>query len=279
MASSSHTRCRRGGFTLIEVLCSVVILLLMVTAIGRIYASTIRSYQETMKQAERDATARAVMDYISREISMAMFENPNVNTGALLSMRYQANTRTGNFGVEGADEVWFVSGGNESDQAHPRAAFQVVYFVANYVGLTEYATTNEAYRFGLFRYYQYPGAGNTFNVYYGGTAGLDWSVGATKSRAHGPIIENVRTFEIFAYADPNGTRKRDWNSKDVEPMFCMDIYLETMSEADATRAAQFAATLGQNHAKTVEFVESAVRRHYQRIYFPNKLSYYDGPFL
>ncbi len=275
----------RAGFTLIEVLAAVVILLLIVLAMGRIYASTTKAYQETMKQAERDAAARAVMDYIAREIGLAMFDNPNTSTNALLTMRYRANTMTGNYGLEGADEIWFVSANNNLRTNQPRDCVMRAYFVQNYNGLSN-APANAQYRFALWRDFQNVAyatnsSGIDWNVYVNDQDGLDWSgSGAsfpTRSRDD-LLLENVRTFEIFAYEDPFGTRVLSWDSRNPQPLFCMDIYLETFGEADAIRAALLAASLGPGDARTVEFAESAVRRHYQRIFFPLKAGYYDSSY-
>jgi hypothetical protein len=148
-----------------------------------------------------------------------------------------------------------------------------VYFVGNYNGLTD-APTNAQYRFALWQYFEYPASTN--DPYAGGPKGLNWPDSGTLPRSRRyPLLENVRTFEIFAYSDAYGTRVFEWDSRRPENLFCMDIYLETLSEADAIRAAQLAAKLGPNDTRTIEFVESAVRRHYQRIYFPNKFSYFD----
>lgn len=287
---STRTHIQRAGFTLIEVLAAVVILLLIVLAMGRIFASTAKAYQETSKQSERDAAARAVMDYLAREISEAMFEAAYTNTNALLTMRYEANTCTGNFGLEGADEIWFVSAANNLRVEHPREVVQTAIFVGNYLDIAD-APPNAQYRFALWRDFHYPQDNKFYwNTYYDGSGGLDWS-----GKEHSPptgkdyaksreniLLENVRTLEIFAYADPAGTRVYNWDSRGAsasssgnQPLFCMDIYLETLSEADAIRAAQLAASLGQDDKRTIEFVESSVRRYYQRVFFPHKFAYFD----
>lgn len=272
----------RGGFTLIEMLSAVVILVLIVLAMGRIYASTSKAYQDTMKQAERDAAARAVMDFLAREISQALFEKANNNTNALLSMRYRANTTPNVFGLEGADEIWLLTANNVMGPGRPpRETVMRVYFVGNYEGLDD-APPNPRYRFALWQNFQNINITNVSAAfpYSGGANGLNWYDGTTvlpKQRDH-LVLENIRTFEIFAYADSQGTRVFDWDSRDTQPLFCMDIYLETLSEADAIRAAQLAQTLGPNNTTTVQFVESAVRRHYQRIYFPNKFGYFDNDY-
>jgi prepilin-type N-terminal cleavage/methylation domain-containing protein len=272
--SARANRGARGGFTLIEMLTAVVVLLLMIMAVGRIYASATKAYQETLKQAERDAAARAVMDYLAREISLALFESSNANTNALLTMLYRANTTPGNFGLEGADEIWLLTANNNLRFERPREALMRVYFVGNYLGVTN-PPPNARYRFALWQNFEHPAAIST-DPYAGGQEGLRWPDSGTLPRSRRyPLLENVRTFEIFAYSDADGTRVFEWDSRRPENLFCMDIYLETLSEADAIRAAQLAATLGPNHTRTIDFVESAVRRHYQRIYFPNKFSYFD----
>lgn len=275
------------GFTLIEVMASVVILLLIVLSMGKIFASTTKAYQETNKQAERDAAARAAMDFMTREPSAALFENPQSNPNALLTMRYEAPEKGRiNFGFD-SDEIWFVSGSSDFGvETNVREGVQITYFIQNYEGLTD-APENAKYRYALWRDSQAPKHGLFWNSYMEGQAGLDWS-GSKGSLPSGPgnartrravLLENVRTFEVFAYSDENGTRVSNWDSRGVgglQPLFCMDIYLETMSEADAIRAAALAEAFKNPKAEAVvDFVESAVRRYYQRIYFPNKFAFFD----
>ncbi|MCO5068016.1 MAG: prepilin-type N-terminal cleavage/methylation domain-containing protein [Kiritimatiellae bacterium] len=285
MASTIRAKKRRSGFTLIEVLAAVVILLLIVLAMGRIFAATTKAYRNTNKQVERDASARAVMDFIVREISEAMFDAAFNNTNAALSMRYRADTCKDNFGVEGADEIWFVSANNRLRSDKPREGVQTVFFVQNYENLTN-APPNARFRFGLWRSTRYPTSPYPWQSAYDKTQGLKWSGDSEGSSAQKQrndlLLENVRTFEIFAYTNPEGTGERtyNWDSTGTsrygaQDLFCMDIYLETLSEADAILAAQMAASLGPNEKRTVEFVESSVRRYYQRIYFPNKRGYFD----
>lgn len=292
-------RCGSAGFTLIEILCAMAILLLIMVAMGRIYASSTKAYSESMKQVERDSAARAVMDYIAREISMSMFENPNVNTNAMLTMRYKANTFKNNFGLEGADELWFVAGSGDPSSSSPRHAQQIVYYMTNSVSDSP-PPANAQFRYRLQRgVYEAPSTQSVggvwsgyYDTYYAGTNGRDWagtigaSASAPKPGVARPVMDNIRTFEVFVYTNATGktvsrTSNGDiyWDSREPTSLFCIDLYLETMSDAAATKAALLAATLGPNNARTIEFVESSVRRHYQRVYFPNKMAYYDQPFL
>lgn len=286
MVSTIKRARRRTGFTLIEVLAAVVIMLLIVLAMGRIFASTTKAYKNTNKQAERDAAARAVMDFIAREVSQAMYEAAFRSTNALLSMRYRADTCKDNFGLEGADEIWFLAANNRLKEDRPRELVQTVFFVQNYEGLSVNVPPNAKYRFGLWRRTRYPTSPYPWHGAYDKAQGLKWSGDSEGSSAQKGrddlILENVRTFEIFAYTNPEGkgARTYNWDSTGTsrygaQDLFCMDIYLETLSEADAILAAQMAATLGPDNKRTVEFVESVVRRYYQRIYFPNQLGYFD----
>ena len=284
--ASPELRPRRAGFTLIEVMAAIVILLLLVGAMGQMYASATKAFQDAIKQTERDASARAVLDYIARELSSAYFERPDNNPDALLSLRYEANTSPDLFGLEGADEIWFVSLSAESEPGDARHARQVVYYVTNSIAssATDLEPLNPEYRFRLMRGTYKPGQGpdpTEYNVYVDGSNGLTWA-GTEASPAKKPgtaraMIENIRTFEIFAYEDGTGKRILNWDSNNLQGLFCLDLYLETMSESDAIKAAELAKSLGVNNPRTVEFVESVVRRHFQRVYFPAKTAYYDGP--
>lgn len=289
MASTrKSTQC--AGFTLIEVLASIVILLLIVLAMGRIFASATKSYQSTIRQVERDSASRVVMDYVVSSISQALFENAADNTNALLTMRYEADVGGRIFGWN-PDEIWFVGANNDMSFDDPREVRQTVIFIDNYEGITN-PPPNAKYRYALWQDYQRPKDGNFWNSYRAGAAGQNWS-GEYRSPPSGSgnarqrravLLDNVRTLEIFAYATPDGARVSSWDSRGGasgnQSLFCMDIYLETLSEADAIRAAQMAANLDKrdDDPRVIEFIESSVRRNYQRIYFPNKFAYYDNQY-
>lgn len=279
-----------GGFTLIEILAAMTVLVFLVLMLTQVYTEGAKAWQTGSRNTYRNMHARAVMDFMARELSMAAFEFGDKPDKQFLGMAYNANVVRGNFGLEGADEIFFVRLNREPNTATRRSSQLIRYYVGNYLDAqgnpVTNAPVNPTYRFRLMRDQFNPEA---FNVYESISddifvnQGL-WWMGHNKSRRILPslqneMIPNVRTFEVFVYTNELGQSSSDWrsfNTNDFNRLTFLDIYLETFDEADATRAAELANNLGQNNRSVVDFVERAVKRNYRRVYLYNKQGYQDS---
>jgi prepilin-type N-terminal cleavage/methylation domain-containing protein len=283
----------RRGFTLVEILASMTILVFLVLMLTRVYTEGANAWKTGSRNTYRNMNARAVMDYIGRELSMAAFEwgdDPGKN---FLGFAYNANVTTNNFGLEGADEIFFVRLNKTptmtaTNEGSLRSSELIRYYVANYLkangNAVANAPQNPKFRYRLMRDQFHPSSGpnDKMGLYYNGSAGLYW-MGRTPFQRdnfdlQGEVIDNVRTFEVFTYLDAIGDSQADWrsfNTNGNSKLAYLDIYLETFDEADAIRAAQLAANLGANNASVVEYVERAVKRNYRRVYLYNKRGYQD----
>lgn len=288
MLTPFHNRHRAAvrGFTLIEILAAMTILVLLVLMLTKVYTEGSNAWKTGTRNATRNMLARSVMDFMAKELSMATFEFGNDPKKNYLSMAYFADTTTGNFGLDGADEIFFVklnkrpdAGGDEGEQ---RSAELIRYYVANLSGLTN-APDYAQYRFALWRDDQNPTTTKVNNDYYplylDDTYGLYWmgkSVAQlpTKPRRPGSIlVDDVRTFEIFAYLDEEGASSFGWQSFGPDKLAFLDIYLETFDERDAAQAALLADSMGDDDPTVVAFVERAVKRNYRRVYLYNQQGY------
>jgi len=280
-----------AGFTLIELLAAMAVLVFLVLMLTQVYTEGANAWKAGSRSTYRNMHARAVMDFMARELSMSAFEFGNNPSSKFLSMGYNANVTPNNFGLEGADEIFFVrlnKTPGSSDEGDKRSAQLLWYYVDDYVKAdgnpVANAPLNPEYMFRLMRAQKNPtpDANSRYGVYFNNTAGLYWmgqSVNnprpSVQEFGEGEMIPNVRTFEVFTYTNELGESQTDWRSYDDKLAF-IDIYLETFDEKDAIRAAALADNLGQSHATVVEFVERAVKRNYRRVYLYNKQGYQDS---
>ena len=283
-----------AGFTLIEILAAMTVLIFLVLMLTQVYTEGANAWKAGSRSTYRNMHARAVMDFIARELSMAAFEKGDDPSKNFLSMAYNANVTLDNFGLEGGDELFFVRLNKSpilEDDGKRRSAELIRYYLDDYLDIDNKpvvnAPLNPEYRFRLMRSQNHPstGATDTLGVYFNTTDGL-WWMGKTPSDRTNPgggagvgeVIPNARTFEVFAYTNELGGSRADWRSfgpGDGSLAF-LDIYLETFDEADAIRAAQLADSIGPNNQAVVDFVERTVKRNYRRVYLYNKQGYQDS---
>lgn len=287
-----------SGFTLIELLAAMTILVVMMLMLTRLFTQGMSAMEIGTRHTQRNMNARAVMDFIARELSMAAFDDGGDPQTDFLSMGYNADADKDDievFGLEGADELFFIypdrepETGNVSD-ARKRSIRYIRYYVNNYLTASGSpivrAPLNPEYRFRLMRETFNPEETGRYSAYFdiSGTdeSGLFW-FGKTLAGRPTPdagtqntMIDGVRTFEVFTYIDEDGNSTKDWRSYGANKLAFLDLYLETMDEADAARVALLAEQLGNpNHPVVVDFVERSVKRNYRRVFFYNKRGYHD----
>jgi prepilin-type N-terminal cleavage/methylation domain-containing protein len=283
--------CARRGFTLIELLAAMTILVILVLMLTRVYTEGANAIQMGKRSTDRNVTSRAVMDFIARELSMMTFDYGDVPASNFLGGAYYSDVRAV-FGMN-TDEISFITLvknlDGASDDGEKRSAWQIRYFVDNWDTLTD-APEYAEHRYALWRHANHPMAAGSsarppgayldvLNI-----SSLAWMGPTRDSRTYrartGMLIDNVRTFEVFVYTDENGASIADWQSfsTNTSPkMAFMDIYLETMDERDAKRAALLASNLGEDDETVIDFVNRSVKRNYRRIHLHNKMGWQDVP--
>lgn len=283
-AKASH------GFTLIEMLTAMAIIVILVLMLTRVFTQGVVAMETGTRNTYRNMNARAVMDYIARELSTAVFEFGTNKT--FLSMGYNADADDdlAAFGLEGSDELFFIRPDIEPDKDSTYRSIQYVrYYVNNYLDAggdpIKRAPLNPAYRFRLMREQSNPSTTGRYSAYFNTSGsdntGLFW-FGITVDGRPAPdagtqytMIDGVRTFEVFAYLDAEGESTMDYRSYGNRKLAFLDLYLETMDESDAARAALLAEELGPDHPTVVTLVERSVKRNYRRVFLYNKYGYHD----
>lgn len=284
---------QRGGFTLIELLAAMAVLSVIVLLLTRVYTDGASALQLGKRSADRNVYARAVMDFIARELSMMTYDYGDDLAVNFLGGAYY-NERLPVFGAN-SDDISFITLTKSMDgvtssstNGHKRSAMQIRYFVDNFEGLKD-APKNAEYRYALWRDNYHPHAASSGNRPAGAYHLLaldhlawmgnrdDDSVAMTRRAM---LIDNIRTFDVFLYTDERGATQPDWqsfNTNNSKKIAFLDLYLETMDERDASRAAQLAATLGPEHDTLIDYVNQAVKRNYRRVYLHNKMGWQDIP--
>lgn len=287
---SVHVRDRQG-FTLIELLAAMTVLVVIVLMLTRVYSEGANAIQFGKRNTDRNVTSRAVMDFIARELSMMTYDYGDDPTVNFLGGAYFGDVREV-FGVN-TDEISFITLVKNMDGAtsdgEKRSAYQIRYFVDDLDGLPAAdVPLNPRYRYAFWRHANHPqaNAGNTRppGAYYNTTgSSLEW-MGTRDNPSYmarsGMLIDNVRTFKVFVYTNELGSSVADWRSFATSQsgrIAFLDLYLETMDDRDAQRAALLASNLGEDHPTVVDFVNRSVKRNYRRIHLHNKMGWQDVP--
>jgi len=270
---------KRGGFSLMEIMAAVAILMVIVMLMGRIFTDGWKIWSLSTKRAYSMAEGRAVMDVMTRELSQA-FADSNI-VFKLVSDRDLVHGGEKTFGVDvydwQTDELYFISAVRTPEYSGMRrAAPHYVYFVTNMWDYKEQPMPN---RYTLVRCRRTASTHNTADrVLKSAYHNLTWweTFNPVIRYVSGndvemePLAENIAAFEVWAYTNDvqdaynfNSTEK-DYNKL---PLW-VDLYLETFSEQDAIQMA-ILWDADKNAAK--EFRDRNVRRYSSRVYFPNRM--------
>jgi len=71
----------RSAFTLIELLVAIVILAAIVVAMSQLFHESTVSWDSGKRRAEMMMTGRAILDFVAREVAMAVYELPGTPDG------------------------------------------------------------------------------------------------------------------------------------------------------------------------------------------------------
>jgi prepilin-type N-terminal cleavage/methylation domain-containing protein len=276
MVSFNHIRRETAGFTLIELLAAMSVLVLITLMMARVYTDTTKMWELGTRRVISAAEGRAVMDFLVRELAMAIADDVvqfrTVSPG-MDGENFIYGMET--YGAE-ADEMFFVAMVKPTDRFRfYRTANQFAYFVTQMVD-----ENNEPmpYRYRLVRTRKtqamFNNAANRGRSAYGGG---EWWLDQLPRlpEFNGPhtvetVAENVAAFEIWAYSESVGDYVSNYRSRlqgNRLPVWA-DIYLEILSEADAIRAADL-FEFGVD-AEARAFVDNQARRYMARVFFANR---------
>lgn len=259
MKAASNTR---SGFTLIELMTAMTILIVIVMMMAMIFNDADKIWYLGTGRTLNCISGRAAMNLISHDLEYAVADE------RLTFRMKQDKDHVYCYGFTN-DEISFVSLQNDSRDGH-RAAREIFYYVTNATGKAG----------ALMRGY-YSGAivsTNTKHCYYD----KEWydadAGGAGRPTSSGPIVEHVTAFSLFVPTNQNGYCTSDYDStkrydygggyflSNALPEY-VDIYLEVLDEMDAVKLDALDTSLAS------AFVERNARRYTTRVYFQNRLGY------
>ena len=256
----------KGGFTLIELMAAMVILIVVVMLMTVIFNDANRIWSLGTGRAVNCISGRAALNLIEHDLEHAVADE--VLSFAAKPDKYGITM----YGLP-CDEICFVSLQNDSGDGN-RTAREIFYYVS---------TNSAAKPANLMRgYYSSEisdavGLGYLNHCYWK----MNWYDGARPGNAR-PIIEHVTALSFFVPTNQNGYCGLSYHSTNSYPYALVggvtnylynslpeyvDVYLEVLDELDADKLVGIAAT---NRAG---FVERNVRRYSTRVYFQNRLGY------
>lgn len=247
-----------GAFSLIELLASIAILTIIVSALASIFTDSSATWRLGNKKVESNITGRSAIELMARELSGAAFfgvSNPIAPSLELWSDK----------------DVFIGSGGPESD----RLAFMTLEhtpqtpssFLQRDFKQVLYRVTTNSLKPGTYTLVSHFLRSRNDSDFDAITNAFWWGNFINKAMTpdnSGVIAENVRNFEVFV-ANSNGEVIANYNSYSNGPPLYVDLYLEVLAEEDAQKAA----LLPPNDPFTIK----ATRRYQTRVYFNNRMGY------
>jgi len=253
-----------AGFTVIELLAAMTILIFLVMMMTRVFTETSGLWDKGADRAQTAAEGRVIMDFIVKEMTQAIADDIvsfKLNSGGTSTKMYGVNA----YGAD-SDEVCFVAGVRPPPGVSLRNSHQFVYFIAPMLDETESVMPN---RYRLVRVRKtgsmYSGTANLENSAYRKT---DWWRNMNTNSLE-TIAENVAGFEVWAFSEKQRDYVFGYDSTVEDNLLpsWVDIYLELLGEDDAVRAA---ILWDANPSDAADYVSRNVRRFNARVFFPNR---------
>ncbi len=271
-----NNKIRSGtGFTLIEVLVAMSIVVLIVIMLSRVFTETTNIWNLGGKRIYAATEGRVVMDFLVRELTQAIAdENVSFKLNSDDDTIYGVTTYEA-----GSDEVCFVATVRSGSDHYKRTANQFCYFVSP---MLDENNDEIPYRYRLVRTRRTTSMfltpdGRARSAYNDPQWWRDMepdyaASGDPALRTIETVAENVAAFEVWAYSEQQRDYVFSYDSTSATegnllPLWA-DIYLEVLDEKDAQQAAIMWEAGNIERAK--EFVENNVRRFTARVFFPNR---------
>ena len=265
-----------GGFSLVELMSGMAILMVMVTLMGVVFTSSNKVWTTGTGRAGNSTDGRAALAMLAHDLQYAVADGTNGVPQLTCYMGYDRNNLF-SYGFTNS-EICFVSLENDPSSTSPRTAEELEYYVL------EDCTNPHSHTYSLYRGSWPPGndlySNPTTHCYYNPT----WY--QNRPPTNSPIARNVVGFAVYAmpyfatsdvrmyrssdpYTDPSGSTV----VSNRMPMY-VDMYLEVLNDDDSVRAANMVSTYGSETDPTVlKFIEQNERRYSTRVYFLNQNGY------
>ncbi len=247
------------GFTLIEVLVAMSILVVIMTMMARIFTDLTTTWQIGTRRIAAASEGRVIMQFLAREISMAIADE---------TVTFRVDNNAPAFYGASSSEINFLGLNRQSSTDFRRAGTQFAYFIDQMVDRNDNPLPN---RFRLVRTRRtgsmYETNQNRANSAYRRS---DWwqTMGTQPIEV---IADNIASFQVFAYCETAGDYVDNYTSstRDDRLPLWVDIYVEMLDPATAERVALLWVP---NNDEARRLLESNVRRYVTRVHFPKRLS-------
>lgn len=268
----------RAGFTLLELLAAIAILLVIVWIMARIFSESDRAWNFGSSQAETSIEARAALQMINHDMQYAIVDN-NLTfavrpaSARALEVSVASSIITNIYG-SAVHELCFVSLQHDSTGDAKRAVREVHYYIR--------AMTNGIERYELVRgYWSKTIETDPNNHCYHNP---DWyrSGGGHPGRPTSSqvIAENVCNFRAdvnYVVLGSNLVERTATTYLSSGNNFrlpeSVDITISVLSERDVLQLLQMKSNPLVSQARINEFIERNARRFSTRVYFQNRLGY------
>lgn len=241
-------RARAAAFSLIEVLSAMAILSIIILMVARLFADSTQSWKLGTRRVEQDFNARASLELIGRQLTMAMVDT-------VLTMRVKSGPNC-LYGTP-SDIVTFASFDQRAEirNRQPYRDVQQTRYALyapptnppiGYL-LLRYVTQNES--LSVYRCYEKRNWTSVFDAYPPEYANV--------------LAEHVARFNVYVYvpdASGNPVRKNNYDSQTDPPPLWIDVVLFLLDEDDAIRAANLSGTAREN------YLNRNVRRYVHRAF-------------
>jgi prepilin-type N-terminal cleavage/methylation domain-containing protein len=253
---------RKGGYSLIELLASMVILVIIVGVMGMIFSESDKSWAIGTGRAQNNSVGRAALNMMAHDLQYGVADE-------IVTFKMSADRHS----MESFDfangEICVVSLQNDSSNTN-RTAREVHYYVRQSKN-----ANNDVVGYELVRGYYSPAIMNDHASHcywnpgwYNGSGGSPPGPGRPPS--NDIIAEHVTGVAFFA-PDESGAITEDYYSVDQGNQLpeYVDIFLEVLDE----RSAGAVADMMLRGVDCTEFVERNARRYTTRVYFHNRYGY------
>lgn len=243
MRNATDTR----GFTLIEVMVSMVVLLIIIGLMATIFSDATKAWEIGTRRAENDGAGRAVIDLISRDLASAIGDD-------IFSYEVAGELGLTVYGGDKSDILFLVTLKDTNLRADRRYADEVAYLLAPMADATDKNKVDGRYR--LIRVSR-PAEECYSNEFWWRDLAAEINRFDLDELADATVIENVAAFEVDVY---------QLSDEYALPM-TFEVYLELLDEKGGATAQLMhdgAASFGSDEKE--KFLERTVRRYSARIH-------------
>jgi len=251
---------RRAGFTLIEILAVLFILVVVVTITAQVLRETRRGAARAAENEAASYAAANALDTLRRDLSRAV-------GGGTFTFCAEPDNHITN---QTCHELYFVAL-TESASTASRAMSCVYYWIETT------GTHDHGYSFvsnglsvcgDLIRVIEpIPATPDPLSPYHA----TNWFFTNSLSATEEVVARHVTRFNILSTTS-NRTVVTNWNDSTLPA--CVDVYLETLPEPAARRIEARIGQLGTNTNTFFAALEASVVRTSTRIFLPNRRGYH-----